>query len=368
MDRFAHYGWPFFDPRHMELARRAESYAVENLAYAHGDDADAICRRLVQDLACAGFLSVFATENREVRSIAILREVFAYHAGLADFAFVMQGLGSGAIALAGTDEQKRKYLAKTASGDAIASFALSEPDAGSDVQAMTTTAKNAGDAWVLDGTKTWISNGGIADYYVVFAKAEEGISAFVVEKSEVDASERIDIVAPHPMATVRMKGSKGALLGQPGQGFKLAMRNLDVFRTTVAAAALGFARRALAESLRRTKERRMFGTTLAEFQMTQAKLADMATAIDAGALLAYRSAWVKDARQSRVTREAAMAKMFATEAAQQVIDDAVQLCGGLGVMRGHPVERLYREVRALRIYEGATEVQKLIIARDLLKS
>jgi acyl-CoA dehydrogenase len=368
MDRFAHYGWPFFEPRHLDLARKAESYSVDNLGYAHGEDADAVCRRLVQDLACAGFLNVFASESREVRSIAVLREVFAYHAGLADFAFVMQGLGSGPIALAGTEEQKKKYLARTASGDAIAAFALSEPDAGSDVQAMSTTARRAGNAWSLDGTKTWISNGGIADYYVVFAKAEEGISAFIVDKSEVDASERIDIVAPHPMAVVRLRAARAVLLGEPGQGFKLAMRNLDVFRTTVAAAALGFARRAMDEALARSRERKMFGATLADFQMTQAKLADMATRIDAAALLTYRSAWKKDHLREKVTREAAMAKMFATEAAQQVIDDAVQLCGGLGVTRGHPVERLYREVRALRIYEGATEVQKLIIARNLLKS
>jgi alkylation response protein AidB-like acyl-CoA dehydrogenase len=233
---------------------------------------------------------------------------------------------------------------------------------------MTATARKQAGAWVLDGTKTWISNGGIADFYVVFAKADEGITAFVVDAGEVDASKRIDIVAPHPMASVELKGAKGALLGEPGQGFKLAMRNLDVFRTTVAAAALGLARRALAEAMARARARRMFGQALADFQMTQAKLADMATRIEAGALLAYKSAWVKDVRKARVTRDAAMAKMFATEAAQQVIDDAVQICGGLGVMRGHPVERLYREVRALRIYEGATEVQKLIIARDLLKS
>ena len=368
MDRFAHYGWPFFEPRHAALARQAEAYSQENLGFAHGADADAICRRLVQDLGCSGFLNVFSSEKREVRSIAVVREVFAYHAGLADFAFVMQGLGSGPIALAGTEEQKRTYLPKTASGDAIAAFALSEPDAGSDVQAMTTTAKKAGSGWLLEGTKTWISNGGIADYYVVFARADEGISAFVVDKTEVDASERIEIVAPHPMAVIRLRGAKGALLGEAGQGFKLAMRNLDVFRTTVAAAALGFARRALEESLQRTRARKMFGQALSDFQLTQAKLADMATSIDAGALLTYRSAWKKDHSGERVTREAAMAKMFATEAAQQVIDDAVQLCGGLGVMRGHPVERLYREVRALRIYEGATEVQKLIIARDLLKS
>jgi acyl-CoA dehydrogenase len=366
MDRFAHLEWPFFEEKHRKLAGEAETWARENLGHAHGEDADRICRRLVQDLGCAGFLDHVASETVDVRSAAVLREVFAYHAGLADFAFVMQGLGSGPIALAGTEEQK-KYLKKAASGDAIAAFALSEPDAGSDVQALKTTAKQQGGSWVLDGTKTWISNGGIADFYVVFARADEGISAFVVEAKDLDASERIDIVAPHPMSTLKLKGTKGTLLGEVGQGFKLAMRNLDIFRTTVAAAALGFARRALDEALQRAKDRKMFNQTLSDFQLTQAKLADMATGIEAGALLTYKSAWVKD-QGKRVTRDAAMAKMFATEAAQQVIDDAVQICGGLGVMRGHPVERLYREVRALRIYEGATEVQKLIIARDLLKS
>ena len=367
MDRFAHYAWPFFEPRHEKLAREAEAWAAENLAHAHGADADAICRRLVQDLGCAGYLAYAATESADVRSIALLREVLGYHAGLADFAFVMQGLGSGPIALAGSTEQKARYLAPAARGEKIAAFALSEPDAGSDVQALATTAKRDGKGWVLNGTKTWISNGGIADFYVVFAKADEGISAFVVDAGDLDASERIDIVAPHPMAVLKLKTSKGVPVGEIGQGFKLAMRNLDVFRTTVAGAALGFARRALDEALARGKERQMFGQKLAEFQMTQAKLADMATAIDAGALLTYRSAWKKDVAKARVTREAAMAKMFATESAQQVVDAAVQILGGLGVMRGHPVESLYREVRALRIYEGATEVQKLIIARDLLK-
>jgi alkylation response protein AidB-like acyl-CoA dehydrogenase len=367
MDRFAHLQWPFFDERHQKLAREADAWAAANLGYSHGEDADAICKRLVQDLGCAGYLHHSATEKPDVRSIALLREVFAYHSGLADFSFVMQGLGSGPIALSGNQQQKNDYLKKAAAGDAIAAFALSEPDAGSDVQALTTTAKRQGKDWVLDGTKTWISNGGIAHFYVVFARAEEGISAFVVEAKDLDASERIDIVAPHPMAVVKLKNSKGTLLGEAGQGFKLAMRNLDVFRTTVAAAAIGFARRALDESLGRVKARKMFGKTLADLQMTQAKLADMATQIDAAALLTYRSAWKKDVKGERVTREAAMAKMFATEAAQAVIDDAVQLLGGLGVKRGHPVERLYREVRALRIYEGATEVQKLIIAKDLLK-
>jgi acyl-CoA dehydrogenase len=337
------------------------------LAYAHGDDADAICRRLVKDLGQAGYLKYCVSEQPHVRSIALIREVLAYHAGLADFAFVMQGLGSGPIVLAGNPAQKQRYLPRAASGEAIAAFALSEPDAGSDVQAMASTAKRKGDAWTLEGVKTWISNGGIADFYVTFARADEGISAFVVDAKEVDASERIDIIAPHPMATVKFKGARGELLGEAGQGFKLAMRNLDVFRTTVAAAALGFARRALDEALARAKDRKMFGQRLGDLQMTQAKLADMATSIDAGALLTYRAAWLRDVKKARVTREAAMAKLQATEAAQSVIDDAVQILGGLGVMRGHPVERLYREVRALRIYEGATEVQKVIIARELLK-
>ena len=367
MDRFAHYAWPFFEPRHEKLAREAEAWARDNLAHAHGENADAICKRLVQDLGCAGYLNHAVTEKHDVRSIALLREVLAYHAGLADFAFVMQGLGSGPIVLAGSDALKKKYLAPAARGDAIAAFALSEPEAGSDVQAMTTRARRSADTWVLDGRKTWISNGGIADFYVTFAKADEGISAFVVDAKDVDASERIDIAAPHPMAVVKLNGAQAQLLGEPGGGFKLAMRNLDIFRTTVAGAALGFARRALDEATARARERKMFNQTLADFQLTQAKLADMATAIEAGALLAYRAAWARDVKGQRITREAAMAKMFATEAAQGVIDDAVQICGGLGVMRGHPVEKLYREVRALRIYEGATEVQKLIIARELLK-
>jgi acyl-CoA dehydrogenase len=344
-----------------------DTWACANLEHAHGEDADAICRKLVKDLGQAGYLKYCVNEKPDVRSIALIRETLAYHAGLADFSFVMQGLGSGPIVLAGSEAQKKQYLPKAASGEAIAAFALSEPDAGSDVQAMTTTAKKKGAGWVLDGTKTWISNGGIADFYVAFAKADEGISAFVVEAQDVDATERIEIVAPHPMAVVKFKGAKGALVGEAGQGFKLAMRNLDVFRTTVAAAAVGFARRALDEALARAKDRKMFGQRLADLQLTQAKLAHMATQIEAGALLTYRAAWLRDVKQVRVTREAAMAKMQATEAAQQVIDDAVQILGGLGVMRGHPVERLYREVRALRIYEGATEVQKVIIARELLK-
>jgi acyl-CoA dehydrogenase len=367
MNRFAHYGWPFFEPRHARLAAEADAWAKANLGHAHGGDADAICRRLVQDLGCAGFLHHCVAEKPEVRSVAVLREIFAYHAGLADFAFAMAGLSTIAISLAGSAEQKKRYLPKAAAGEAIGAFALSEPDAGSDVQALKTRAQRAGSGWVLDGKKAWISNGGIADFYVVFARTDEGISAFIVQAGEIDASERIEIVAPHPMATLKLKASRGELLGEPGQGFKLAMRGLDIFRTTLAGAALGFARRALDEGLKRARERKIFGQALADFQMTQAKLADMATSIEAAALLAYHAAWKKDTTGERVTREAAMAKMFATESAQRVVDDAVQICGGLGVMRGHPVEQLYREVRALRIYEGATEVQKIIIARDLLK-
>jgi acyl-CoA dehydrogenase len=367
MDRFAHYGWPFLEPRHAKLALEADAWARENLAHAHGEDADAICKRLVQDLGCAGYLHHCATERPDVRSVTLLREVLAYHAGLADFSLAMAGLSAVPIALAGSAGQKARHLPQLAAGQVIGAFALSEPQAGSDVKALASTARRDGAGWRLDGTKTWISNGGIAGLYVVFAKAEEGISAFIVEAAALDASERIDIVAPHPMATLKLKGAKAELLGEAGQGFKLAMRSLDVFRTTVAGAALGFARRALDEALAHAAARKMFGHTLAEFQLTQAKLADMATSIDAAALLAYRSAWTRDVKNQSVTREAAMAKMYATEAAQHVVDDAVQLCGGLGVMRGHPVERLYREVRALRIYEGATEVQKLIIARELMK-
>lgn len=379
MDRFAHYDWPFYEPRHAALAREADRWAGANLEHAHGEDADAICRRLVKDLGAAGWLKYCVPGGSEfdVRSIALLREIFAWHAGLADFAFVMQGLGSGPIALAGTPAQKEAWLPRVARGEAIAAFALSEPSAGSDVAALATTAHRDGPHWVLNGAKTWISNGGIADLYVVFARepgtqGTKGISAFVLEAGTpgFDAWERIDIVAPHPMATLRFKACRipvANILGAPGEGFKLAMRNLDVFRTTVAGAALGFSRRALHEALAHAKSRRMFGQALAQFQLTQAKLADMAAGIEAGALLVARAGWARDAGKKRITSEAAMAKMQATETAQQVVDAAVQILGGLGVRRGHIVESLYREVRALRIYEGATEVQKLIIARELLK-
>jgi len=383
--RDTHYlDWPFFAPRHGELARALDAWATEHIAQAHGHDVDAECRALVRQLGAAGWLrhAVGGTayggagDTIDTRSICLIRETLARHSGLADFAFAMQGLGSGAISLAGTDAQKQRYLTRVARGEAIAAFALSEPDAGSDVAAMQCSARVEGDHAVLNGSKTWISNGGIADFYVVFARTGEapgarGISAFIVDADTPGFSiaERIDVIAPHPLATLRFTNCKVPLsqrVGAAGEGFKVAMRTLDVFRTSVAAASLGFARRAMDEALRRASTRKMFNQTLADFQLTQAKLAQMATTIDSSALLTYRAAWQRDQGRS-VTREAAMAKMAATEGAQQVIDAAVQIWGGMGVVSGHIVERLYREIRSLRIYEGATEVQQLIIAKDLLR-
>ena len=376
--------WPFFEERHRALERDLEGWAAKNIGDDHGADVDAACRNLVKRLGSGGWLAHAvagtahggAREAIDTRAICIARETLARHSGLADFAFAMQGLGSGAISLAGTAEQKRAYLPRVAAGESIAAFALSEPGAGSDVAALQCAARAEGDAYVLDGEKTWISNGGIADFYVVFARTGEapgsrGVSAFIVDAGAAGftIAERIEVIAPHPLARIAFKGCrvpKSSLLGVPGQGFKLAMQTLDVFRTSVAAAALGFARRALAEAMGRATSREMFGATLADFQITQAKLAQMATGIDASALLTYRAAWQRDQGRN-VTREAAMAKMTATETAQQVIDAAVQICGAQGVVSGAPVERLYREIRALRIYEGATEVQQLIIARELLR-
>ena len=368
MDRFAHYSWPFFEEKHRALAHKADAWARNSFDFSREvPSVDKFCKKIAASLGDARLLEHCVTDSHDVRSIALLREVLAYHAGLADFAFAMQGLGSAPVVLAGTEAQKKAWLPKVARGEAIAAFALSEPDAGSDVGALSCRARREKSGWRLTGTKTWISNGGIADLYVVFAKSSERINAFLVDAKEVDASERIDIIAPHPMATLRLKDARAELLGEEGQGFRLAMRTLDIFRTTVAGAALGFARRALAEALGRSRERTLFGQKLADLQMTQAKLADMATGIESAALLTYKSAWKKDVRKEKTTQDAAMAKMHATETAQQVIDAAVQLFGGLGVKSGHPVERLYREVRALRIYEGATEVQKVIIARELLR-
>ncbi len=377
--------WPFFDERHRLLAAEVDAWATAHLGDHHDDDVDATCRRLVRALGEAGFLTHCIAgrdygaqgDAIDTRAICLLRETLARHSGLADFAFAMQGLGSGAISIAGTPEQKERYLPRVRRGEAIAAFAISEPDAGSDVAAMTCSARVEGDEVVLDGEKTWISNGGIADFYVVFARTGEapgarGISAFIVDAGTpgFEIAERIDVIAPHPLARLRFSNCRIPLsqrIGVAAEGFKIAMRTLDVFRTSVAAAALGFARRALDEALQRATTRKMFNQTLADFQLTQSRLAEMATLIDSAALLTYRAAWLRD-QGNTITREAAMAKWTATENAQRVIDAAVQMWGGMGVVSEQPVERLYREIRALRIYEGASEVQQLIIARELLKA
>jgi acyl-CoA dehydrogenase len=375
---------PFFEDVHRQLANDLNAWCVVNLPKSEAQDVDEACRDLVAVLGQAGWLRYVvagdvggALEKLDSRALCLIRETLAYHAGLADFAFAMQGLGSGAITLYGSDELKQRYLPKVAAGEMIAAFALSEPEAGSDVAAMTTSATLDGDDYVLNGTKTWISNGGIADFYTVFARSEpingaKGISAFIVPANTagLHIAERIEVIAPHPLATLRFENCHipiGNRLGAAGEGFKVAMQTLDIFRASVAAAAVGFGRRALAEALARAKQRQMFGQSLADFQMTQATLAEMATAMESSALLTYQAAWLRDVKGAITTREAAMAKMTATESAQQVIDAAVQIFGGLGVKRGEIVERLYREIRSLRIYEGATEVQKLIIARSLLK-
>lgn len=381
--------WPFFDDGHRSLAGELEKWAQEILPplLAGSEESPqalySCVRRIVAELGKARLLRVCVPQlyggargGLDVRSLCLAREIMGRASGLADFALAMQGLGSAPVSLYGREEQKRSLLPGVAAGTTLAAFALSEPDAGSDVSAVSTTATREGNAWRLDGVKTWISNAGLAAYYVVFARTGEGpgakgLSAFIVDadRAGLDASERIDVIAPHPLGTLRLTGCRvpaECLLGQPGDGFKIAMATLDVFRTTVGAAALGFARRALDEAVERARQRRMFGRAQAEFQLTQDKLANMAVSIDAAALLIYRSAWTKDVLGGRVTREASMAKLFATESAQQVIDDAVQIFGGLGVVRGVTVERLYREVRALRIYEGASEVLKLIIASQVL--
>ena len=381
--------WPFFEDSHRALAAEIEAWADEAIApleheEPHDDAAlDALCRRLVGLLADGGWLRYCvpgshggATDDLDVRSICLIRDILARRSGLADFCFVMQGLGSGAISLFGSEALKSRYLPEIAAGKRIAAFALSEPASGSDVAAMTTTAVAEGADYVLDGEKTLISNAGIAAQYVVFARSGEsegakGLSAFVVDADTpgLDVPERFPVIAPHPLGTVRLSGCRvpaARMLGRPGDGFKVAMASLDVFRSTVAAAALGFARRALDETLARSRSRIAFGKPIAETQLIQEKIADMAVRIDAAALLAYRSAWTKDRFKGRVTREAAIAKLYATEAAQEVVDQAVQVFGGQGVIVGNTVERLYREIRALRIYEGTSEIQKLIIAGQTL--
>jgi acyl-CoA dehydrogenase len=378
--------WPFFDDGHRRFAKSLAQWGDATLASLPHDDVDAACRARVKALGEAGFLDAVVPAGHgglhprlDVRTLCLAREILAFRDGLADFAFAMQGLGTGSISLFGTPELKARYLPPVREGRAIAAFALSEPEAGSDVAAMATTARLDGASHLrIEGIKTWISNGGIADHYVVFARTGEaagarGLSAFVVDAGSpgLQVTERIEVIAPHPLATLRFDGLRVPLanrLGQAGDGFKVAMATLDVFRSTVGAAALGFARRALHETVERAATRKLFGAPLGDLQMTQAMIADSASDVDASALLVYRAAWTKDQGAARVTREAAMAKMCATEAAQRVIDRAVQLHGGLGVTKGVKVEELYREIRALRIYEGATEVQKVVIARELLKN
>lgn len=388
--------WPFFSGHHKAVAERVGRWADETREDAHPEERAAVdrrCRELVTSMGTAGITRYCVRqadggelEEFDARAICLVRHALAYRDGLADFAFAMQGLGSGALSLAASAELRGRYLPRVARGEAVAAFALSEPNAGSDVAAMVTSAQldASGEAYVLDGVKTWISNGGIADFYCVFARttpgvrrpdgtvSAQGISAFVVEPTDpgFHVDSRIDVIAPHPLATLRFASCRvprSRLIGAEGEGFKIAMRTLDVFRSSVAAASIGFAERALSESVAHVRERTMFGRTLGDFQMSQAALADMATAVESAKLLTYRAAWLKD-RSEPVTMAAAMAKLTATESAQGVIDKAVQLFGGRGVTRGEVVERLYREIRALRIYEGASEVQKLIIAKEIMKN
>ena len=371
--------WPFFAESHRQLAANFGKWAKREITEAVSEDIDEACRLRVAKLGKAGWLKYVVPakyggvhEQLDVRSLCIARETLARISGLADISFAMQGLGSGPISLFGSDTLKERYLRSVAAGDAIAAFAISETGAGSDIAAMQTTATRNGEDYIIDGEKTWISNGGIADFYIVFCRMESsGYIAIVVEPGDTGFSvvERIKTIAPHPLARIRFENcrvSSDRVVGERGKGLKVALATLDVFRSTVGAAALGFARRALDESLAHVSDRRIFGQPLKDFQLTQARIAQMATQIDASALLVYRAAWTRDNGAPRVTREAAMAKMYATEAAQQVIDDALQLLGGRGVVAGSPVEQLYREIRSLRIYEGTTEVQQLVIAGQVL--
>ena len=378
--------WPFFSDEHRELAARLDEWAnrhIPSLTAEEHHDLDGTCKAIVKALGDAGFTSYAVPASAggqhkklDVRSLCIIRETLARHNALADFAFAMQGLGSGPISLFGDEAQQATYLNAVATGDKIAAFSLSEPEAGSDVAAMSCSARADGDQWVLNGTKTWISNAGIADFYTVFARTDDsggakGISCFVVDAGTpgFEVTERIDLVAPHPLGTLTFNDCRiprAHLVGEEGRGFGIAMATLDVFRSTVAAAALGMARRALDETLDYTSERNIFGGKLGDLQLVQAKIGEMALGVDSSALLVYRAAWTKDCAAERVTREAAMAKYHATETAQQVIDAAVQLHGGKGVTKGYIVEALYRDIRALRIYEGASEVQTTIIARQTI--
>ena len=370
--------WPFFSNKHRDLYSRLKEFIATDLGTINHDNIDQSCKKLVRALGEASFLTHTGEKSGEldVRTLCLIRETLAYHDGLADFAFAMQGLGSGAISLFGSEEQKQEWLPKTRFGKAISAFALTEPQSGSDVANSTMTAKRDGNHFVLNGEKTWISNGGIADLYTVFARTGEapgakGLSAFIVtpEIQGFNVIERLETIAPHPLARLEFSDCKipaTAMIGQPGEGFKIAMSVLDIFRSSVGAAALGFARRAFDAALARVETREIQGSKLSNMQMIQGHIADMATSIDTSALLVYRAAWAKDQGQERITREAAMAKFYATEEAQKVIDQALQIHGGDGVKSGVLVEKLYREIRALRIYEGASDVQKIIMARQVL--
>lgn len=374
--------WPFFDSRHRDLHRQVESFAQAHLQQLDHDDVDRCCRTLVEALGHSGLLLHSGISEQQsvvdVRSLCLIREILARHDGLADFAFAMQGLGSMPISLFGTTEQQSRWLPRVQTGSAISAFALTEPQSGSDVANIALKADSHHNGYVLNGEKTWISNGGIADIYTVFARTGEqpgakGLSAFLVpaDSTGLNVTERLEAVSPHPLATLAFENvvlDADAMLGNPGDGFKIAMASLDYMRSTVGAAALGFARRALDETISRCKSRTLFDAPMSNLQMIQGHIADMAVNVDASALLIYRAAWTKDNGAERITREASMAKLFATEQAQQVVDQAVQIHGGDGVRRGHIMERLYREVRALRIYEGATDVQKIIIARSTLSA
>jgi len=387
MPDLSHLDWPFFSEPHRAFGRELDAWAKTHVTpLIDHDNVDRSCKALVRALGEAGWLRAVApagyggiSQRLDVRMLCIAREVLAWHDSLADFAFAMQGLGTGSISLFGSETIKSKYLPPVCQGARIAAFALSEPEAGSDVAALATTARADGARHVrLNGLKTWISNGGIADHYVVFARSGEapgvkGLSAYVVDADTpgLEVLNRIDVIAPHPLATLRFTDCRVPVenrLGNPGEGFKVAMATLDIFRSTVGASALGLARRALDEALQRASTRKLFGGALSDLQITQSSLADCVTEIDAAALLVYRAAWTKDNGAPRITRESSIAKMFATEMAQRVIDRAVQIFGGNGVRVGSKVEALYREIRALRIYEGATEVQKVVVAREMLKS
>jgi acyl-CoA dehydrogenase len=374
--------WPFFEDSHREFAQRFDEWAKSNIGLvAHEtEDLEAECIRLVQLFGNAGWIETVVPlrgpGGLDVRTICLARETLARYSGLAEVMFAMQGLGTGPITLFGTPSICNQFLPQVRAGQSIAAFALSEPEAGSDVASIATTATRVAKGWKINGVKTWISNAGIAGHYVVFARTGEapgarGISAFIVEGDHPRLSviKKLDIISPHVIATIRLDDCvvpHDRLLGEPGQGFKIAMATLDVFRSTVGAAALGFARRALDEAMQRVATRIVMHRPLFEQQLIQAKVADMALAIDASALLIYRSAWTRDVLKQRITRESSMAKLFSTEAAQHVVDEAVQIFGGLGVTKGNKPEELYRDIRALRIYEGASEIQRLIIARQTM--